>query len=153
MTTQAIQDRLRRKILRANANQRGWYLGLRRRASSDFGRSVEQRKREPLYLAERFRQAASAGPYFGGRRREHLEHGNVLRRVALNEGRECRLECRISELVYSQRTRQRILSALLHAFCAPNEDSSLRTTQKLVAGESDQVHAGGKTGLDRRLVR
>ncbi len=55
--------------------------------------------------------------------------------------------------VAAQRAFERVLLNLVYPFALADDQAGLRPAQQLVAGEADQVHAGGDHLLRHRLVR
>ena len=66
--------------------------------------------------------------------------------------RERPLERRQGELVGAQRALERMPPQPLDELGAAGDDPGLRAAEQLVAGEADEVGAGGEAGCGRRLA-
>ena len=127
------------------------------------------RAREARQLRERQRAAADAadrlldgaaderGEAFGARAHvagvlvQHAQHRDPLGRVEIEAQRP--LERGERELVDPHRALQRVPAQLLDELGAADDDPGLRPAEELVAGEADEVGAGGERLARRRLAR
>ena len=81
---------------------------------------------------------------------QHAQHRDPLRRVEVEQERP--LERGERQLVGAERALERVAAQPLDELGAADDDPGLRPAEQLVAGEADEVGAGGEARPRRRLV-
>jgi hypothetical protein len=81
---------------------------------------------------------------------QHPEHGNLRWIVVVKLQRP--FQRRQRELVGPERPLERMAPKALDELGVPDDDSRLRPAEELVAGEADEVGAGGEAVARERLV-
>ena len=121
-------------------------LGERQRAAADAARPSPRPCR---------RRAPPAAPRARAPTRDvlpqHAQHRDPLRRVEVHAQRP--LERGERQLVGAHRAVQRMPAQPLDEVGAPDDDAGLRAAEQLVAGEADEVRAGGERLARGRLAR
>ena len=84
---------------------------------------------------------------------EHPQHRDLApRALGVEVERERPLERGERQLVRAQRALQRMAAQPLDEVGAPDDDAGLRPAEELVAGEADEIGAGGEARRGGRLV-
>ena len=103
--------------------------------------------------ADERRQPVRARAHRVDRLVEHAQDGDLAAStLRVVEERERSLERGERELVGPQRPLQRVAAEPLHERRLPDDDAGLRAAEELVAGEADEIGAGGEARGRSRLV-